>query len=775
MTAQPQRRTWTALVMLAALLPAAATAAEVPAALADAGVALVPADAAFFSATLRAREQYDRFLKSNAYAAVRALPAVKRALESYEEQRTMPGNPLSMVDTFLELPENAQAAELLSDMVATDTFVYGEPSCATFARLVRKLSAVVQAIGTMGDGGMVIEEEMDLFEENSDGGEAAVRRGGRTIRCQLEAEVDELSPDVMQKRLLVQALVDNVDLVVMPDVVWGFRTTKIDAAKAQLARIEALAKGMPVGDPEAVSVVRKKVAGGDFLLLTVAGQSLPWGEIEQELAADAGDIEGFEGLFDRLRRLDVCVALGVVGDRVILSFGDSADHLAKLAAGPDRGLLGQPAFAPLLAHADKPLTGISYVGADMAKALVQSREDLEQQFEAAEEQLEQLGLPDEVMDEAGAVIDRFTKAMARRLPEPGPWMAFSFLGDSGYEGYAWDWSRNQPLDGARRLDLLEHAGGAPLAVVVSRLKSDPEVVADISAFVGGLWSIFVKQGLPAMEGEERERAEEFVEHVAPLAGRLADIVRGKLGASLADGQVGLVLDAKSRTKKPQRDLPGSADALPLPEPAIILPLKDAKLFREGLSDLFALGDDAVAALRDIDPDAVPADYEVPDPEKTKVEGGAVWSFALPESGLDDQVRPAIGVGEEAAVFSLAPRQAARLLGAAKLETGSQLSAFEEPLATAAAVDVAGLVDAVEPWIVYLTRYGCAMEREGSVDADSELRADDETEQARDALKNVDVVLEVAKCLRAAVAESSFREGAFVTHWRNIIRDLPKKP
>ena len=775
MSDQTQRRTWTALVMLAALIPAVAAAAEVPDALAGGGVALVPADAAFLSATLRAREQYDRFLKSNAYAALRALPVVKRALESYEEQRTMPGNPLSMVDTFLELPENAQAAELLSDMVATDTFVYGEPSCVTFAQLVRKLSSVLQAIGAMGDGGIDIEEEMELFEEDVDGGAAAVRRGGRGIRCQVEVEVEELSPDVMQKRLLVQALVDNVDLVVMPDVVWGFRTTKIDAAKAQLARLEALAKGVPSGDLEAVSVVRKQVAGGDFLVLTVAGKSLPWDALEQELAADAGDIDGFEGLFDKLRTLDVCVALGVVGDRVILSFGDSTDHLAKLAPGPARGLLGVPASAPLLAHADTPLTGISYVSAEMAKAVGQSREDLERQFEAVEEQMEQLGLPDEVVDEAGKVIDRFTKAMARRLPEPGPWMAFSFLAESGYEGYAWAWSRNQPLDGARRLELLEHAGGAPLAVVVSRMKSDPDVVADVSALVGGLWSIFVKQGLPAMEGEERERAEEFVEHVAPLAGRLADIVRGKLVASLADGQVGLVLDAKSRTKKPQRDLPGSADPLPLPEPAIILPLKDAKLFREGLSDLFALGDDAVAALREMDPDAVPADYEVPDPEKAKVEAGTVWSFALPESGLDEQVRPAIGVGEDAAVFSLAPKQAARLLGAAKLETGSQLSAFEEPLATAAAVDIAGLVDAVEPWIVYLTRYGCAMQREGAVDAESELRADDETEQARDALKNVDVVLEVAKCLRAAVAESSFREGAFVTHWRNIIRDLPKKP
>ena len=78
-----------ALVMLpvAAVVPAA----EPPAALAASGLAVVPADAAFLSATLRAREQYDRFVKSNAYATLRAVPALKRALDSFEEQRSMPG------------------------------------------------------------------------------------------------------------------------------------------------------------------------------------------------------------------------------------------------------------------------------------------------------------------------------------------------------------------------------------------------------------------------------------------------------------------------------------------------------------------------------------------------------------------------------------------------------------------------------------------------------------------------------------------------------------
>jgi len=101
-----------------------------------------------------------------------------------------------------------------------------------------------------------------------------------------------------------------------------------------------------------------------------------------------------------------------------------------------------------------------------------------------------------------------------------------------------------------------------------------------------------------------------------------------------------------------------------------------------------------------------------------------------------------------------------------------LSKFDEPLAGAAALDVAGLVDAVQPWIVYLTRYGCVQQRDGEVDKDIELTADVENEQAKDALKQVAVVFDVLRSLRVAVAETAIKSDATVTHWQNVIRDLP---
>jgi hypothetical protein len=756
--------------------------------LAGSGATVAPADAAFFSATLRAREQFDAVVASNAYKAIRALPGVKRALDSLEEQRTMPGSPLAMIETFMQLPENEQAAELLRDMVANDTFVYGEPSCIPLIRLARKLQQAQQAAGMLAPDGAGIE--IDLFEEDledvdededADDEAAAPRAPARIVPVRLADATEELAPEQLQKRLVAEALVDNLELIVVPDVVWGFKTTKREAGVSQLKRLEVLAKLFTQTNPDlADSLARKKIGKGEFVTFTLEASSLPWDDLREQMADEVGDVEGIDKVLERLESLDLVVALGMIDDWVLLSIGDSTDHLQKLTIANDKpatagSLLDQKPFVPLLAHTDRRLTGINFISGELAAALSGSADDFDPMLEALPDAAEAAGYPAAAADAARDWLGEAAADYGKRLPTPGPWMSYSFLGDQGYEGYVWNWARNQPVDGSKRLDLLEHTGGAPLAVIVSRLKSDPALFDDLVAFVAGGLDLVRDWGLPGEDEEDAEAFAEFDEHLTPLGEKFVAALREKIIPSLADGQVGFVIDAKSKTKKPQRELPGSSEPLPLPEAAIVVPLADPKLFREGLNDLFALSDELVDAIRNMNPDAVPSDYRVPDPEKSKAEGGSVWSFALTGSGLDEQLRPSIGVGEKAAVLSLAPNQAARMLVANKLETGSGLSSFEEPLAGAAALDFAGLVDALKPWIDYGVRYRCVAEREsGQVDPDEELAADDENEQAKEALQHVGVVVEAIKCLRAAVAETSIADDAVVTHWRNVIRDLPAK-
>lgn len=759
---------------------------------ATSGVAMVPSDAAFVSAALRLREQYDLLVKSNAFAAIRNLPAVQRAFDNIEEQKTQPGSPLSTLVTFMELPENEQALEVIKDMIASDTFVYGEPSCVAFIELMKKLQQAQQAANILqmarGDGsfggieididaldGIELDDLQDDDEDEDDDDGAAVPGRLRVRPARFQAVEEEIASDELAGRLILKTLADNTDLIVVPDLVWGFKTTKLPAAEGQLKRIEVLIKLVTQANPDlADSLERRKIAGGEVVTFTIDGESLPWGEMTREATAGL-DGEALDKVLDRLRQLDIVVGLGIVGDRVILSIGDSVDHLEKLLKpGAAGGLVATKPFQPLVAEKERRITGISYISEPLARAIAPSAADIEQLAALSDQIADAAALPEGAAEEARRSLTKVAEGYKKRLPIPGPWMAYSFLTEQGYEGYAWNWSKNLPFDGSKRLELLEHTGGAPLAALVFRAKNDPAQFEDLVSWADMGWTFFKKYLLAKAEADAREKVDEVDEHLAPLAEKFIGILRTKILPALADGQIGFVLDAKSKTKRPQADLPEATEPLPLVEPAIVLGLDDPKLFREGLSDVFALTDELVDAVREISPAGVPADYRIPDPEKTKLDKGTVWSWKLGRSGIDEQVRPAIGVGEDVAVFSLLPKQAGRLLVESRLETGAQLSKFEEPLAGAAALDFAGFVDAIQPWIVYLTRYGCVQQRDGTVDRDTELSADVENELARESLRGAAVVCEAIKSLRAAVAETSTTADATVTHWRNVIRDMPAK-
>lgn len=774
-------------ILLAAASCVACIAPVAAADIAESGLATIPADAAFVSATLRAREQYDRIVKSKAFESLMKLPGVTRALDSLAEQKTQPGSPLSVVDAFLQMPENQQALAVLADMVAADTFVYGEPSCIRLLELLQKVQRAQQAANILsavgGNGSLDVFGDLDGIEidqlqeddeeeaDDDDDGAAAPRRiRAQLVKFQATRSDLALSADELAARLVVKTIADNLDLLVMPDVVWSFRITDKAAAATQLERVKSLLTLAAQSSPElAAAVGSKTIAGAEFVTFTynpdvaaLRDSMRPIEDLDDEIDA----------IVEKADTISVVFAIGIIGDRVIVSLGDATDHLQKLVpAGEKAGLLGMKPFAPLRELGDKPITGVTYASEELMKAVAPSAADIEQLAELSGEIGRLAELPAEAAADAQRELEAVAAEYQKWLPVPGPWLAFGFMTEQGYEGYSWDWSKNSPLDGTKRLELLEHAGGAPLAVLVARAKTDVSRFDDVVSWARRGWAFFEKYRVPGLDEESQQQVAEVKKHFFPIVDSLVTTVRTKLLPALADGQVGLVIDAKSKTKRPHRDLPEAEAALPLIEPAIVLGLDDPKLFREGLSDLFSLTDDLVDAIREIDPDSVPADYRVAEPEKTKVEGGTIWSWKLEKTGVDEQVRPSIAVGEEAAVLSLVPKQAGRMIVESRLETGSQLSTFEDPLAAAAALDVAGLIDVLQPWVVYATRYGCVQSRDGSVDPETTLDATTENPQAKDALEQAKAVFDALKSLRVAVAESKATPEATVTHWRNVVRDV----
>ena len=157
---------------------------------------------------------------------------------------------------------------------------------------------------------------------------------------------------------------------------------------------------------------------------------IPWDKIREE--ADNLDDEQFEKLKTFVSKQKLTVALGVTDEFVILSIGESTDHLEKMGQGAV--LADAPAIKRLEKHADQRVVAIQYVSKAFAKSLGSANRTMEDIASAAEQALEQ-----------GQGQRRTAKADRRRHPwlEPGPLHAgagrhvrrLRFLTDRGYEGF----------------------------------------------------------------------------------------------------------------------------------------------------------------------------------------------------------------------------------------------------------------------------------------------------------------------------------------------------
>ena len=705
---------------------------------ADLGIALIPDDAAFLASTLRGREQYDRIVASNAFASLKELESVAKALDELAKQQTQPGNPMAIAMMMMQMPDNQEAIALLQDMVATDTFVFGTSSWVTVSKLLKKLQSAQQAANI-----------------------ATITKG-------TDLEIDAEST---LNQLLAETLAANTDQIVIPDLVWGFRTTQVDAAQKQLERIETFVTGMAQAQPMlADAVVRKEIGNGDFITVTIKpdptllkmamSNVLKFTDMEEEL----------EKIMNRISELRIVVALGVVKEHVVLSIGGGKEHLQAMGS-TGGSLLDTKPFKVVRDATEKPLTSIWYRSQKLAKAWETSPEDIEQAKKFAAAVAKANDLTPEATAEAEELVGELLEGYASQMPEAGPWLAYSYLTDTGYAGEEWNWAKNIPWDGSTPLSL-DHFGGNPLAVIALRTKTDPK---QFEAFVNWTDSLrkFVSNAIASTGDDDvQEGFKTFDEKIVPLGEELTNTVREKFLPSLKNGQFGLVLDGKATTTKIQADLPSSSEPLPLIEPAIVLSLDDDKLFREGLSDIFALSDKVLSVIREIDEDDnIPSEYRIPDPEEQEVEEGNLWTFALPESGLDEQIQLSIGVGKNAAVFSFTPTQAERILTSSPLQLEGD---FSQNLAAAAILDWVAFANLLEPWATYVIRCGGMQQEKGRLDPDSTIGPDSETEEVTDALKQLATIFDVVRCLKSATAKTSIEEDATVTRWQNRIEDLPAK-
>jgi hypothetical protein len=392
----------------------------------------VPADASFYSASLRFKEQWHSFLESKAYAKLMQIPLVQMAKMQITYQWQQSEVPhIAKFREYIESPTGQDAVAILKEMFSEESFMYA---------------------------GSDVAESVSLFMEFN-----SIRR---TAPIEAAAKGKE-KKEVITDRIF-EILDKHSDKFKVPTMVVGFRIKDQARAKRELDEVHSLIRNLlDQAQPDlAAHLQRDQIAGNEFLVLRLDGSMIPWDKIHEE-AENLSD-EQFEKLKSFVSKQKLAVALGVTDEFVILSIGESTDHLEKIGQGPV--LADAAAIKRLEKHADQRVVAIQYVSKVFAKSLGSANQTMEDIASAAGQALEKAEVSEEQRKQ---IIDDIRGLnLARFMPEPGDTSAVAFLTDRGYEGFQYTDGKRPMMDSSKPLTILDHVGGSPLLVVASRSKQN---------------------------------------------------------------------------------------------------------------------------------------------------------------------------------------------------------------------------------------------------------------------------------------------------------------
>lgn len=685
----------------------------------DCSLKHVPADALFYSSSMRMGEQIDMFLKSKAYAQLRALPAAKFAFQYLHAEMSKPGNPAGQILQFFHAPENQELTSTLLDLGRNEIFVYGGESSVKLLSLVAELG----------------------MAQNFN---RAFQRFG------------VVDPDD-QIRGILDTIKESLDSLAAPEFVIGFRTTKADGAKAALARLEGVVMQVLQQVPAELRgrFKREKIGTGEGLVISLDGSLIPWDKLN--LAQYEDEKDEYKPIVDKVKAMKLAITLAVKGDYLLFTIGSDTGTVAKFGSGPALGSV--PEFAPLAKFTDRKLVSLSYTSRKLTEMMGTTVKDIHDMAKSAKDGLDQTPLSEKLREKIGKDIDKAAEELAAMLPKPAATMSFEFLTGGGAEGFSYVYDEANPA--TRPIgSIMNQLGGSPIVAVVSR---GEDATPTYKKLVGWVKTFYGHAQEAVKELAEEAQVEQFntiVGQVLPYVQRFDEITGGQLLPALADGQQAFVIDAQWKSKKWFPDLDQGGQELPMLEFGLVWGVSDADKLLEAFKGYRKLVNDVLDVVRTfgapIPPDGWPA------PETKKAGAATLYHWPLPPMGQDESIMPNLGISKNLLTFAFSAQHAERLHNSASGGSEFQQLAGGKPILMAASFDFAALLKAVRPWVEKL-----------GMPALLSTVPDDGPEGLRraDIPAQVKTIFDVMGCLKG-FRQATYRDGnATVTHHIAIMEDL----
>lgn len=717
MVASARHRIPLRFVLAAVLLPVAVTG---PVRAADpaptTALDKIPATVETYQSVLRLGETIELIGRSRVWQQLWNDPKVKELRKkAAEEFAGAGGDGAAALRAFLAEPANAELPALALDAVSNEIF-----------------------ISTGAGTGDLISLGQELL--------GGARYGPAFLKLLGQ---DAGDPATARMRIVLKSLSEKPERIRIPDLLIGFKVSDAAKVKTQLKRLDPVVAGALADTPLKGRSKRVKVDGDEFLVLELDGSLIPWDMVPIAMFEEK---EGeFAPLLKHLKAMKLTVAIGVRQGYLLIAVGSSTDQLVKFG-GPGPKLAGRPEFKPLAELAGKPLTAVGYTSAALRQATGTTAEDVSGFGDVLQAWLEQADLPDDLRKAIEKDAEALLKAVAKDITKAGAATSFSFRTARGWETYAHDYT--PPAAGEPRpLTLLNHLGGDPLMAAVWRSGT---TVDDYRAAVK--WAKVIAGHVEKVVLVKMPDAEPIIktvrEEIYPVLQELSAVTERLWLPALADGQEGVVLDAKWTSKQWHAALPKTDRPMPLLELGIVVGVSDRAKLEQALEEYRVGVNKLLKKAREVAPPGTIPELEIPRPE-VETKGGRTFAhYPLPAGlGVDEQFQPTGGLSDKVAVLALSRGHADRLLTETPFAAG--LAPFARKAADSAFyLNWAGMIDAAAPWVDFGVRMAAA--------------GGDEKPNEEVARK----VIGALKIFRKYGSVTYRQNGATVTHSEAVFQDVP---
>ena len=670
----------------------------------------IPADAAFYQAALRNREQIETVANSRAwarlcsmpvcreYARLQSHPLTQAAVQIGKARLTEAEPAVSQVETIINDPQVQRFIEFLGDICSDEVFAYGDRGFVDLADLLHETAHTTLSQSLDG-------QSLD----------------GRTVR---------------------KMLVENSGRIVVPNVVLGFKIRDQHLAAEQLGKLE-LVLGLACWTQPKLNgrMDRKRIDGTSYLTFKLDTRLLPDGKLSlpPDGPLSAGlDEKDAKALTEKLNSLKITIALGIKADYLLVSIGPSTDGLAKLNADGKHDksgrLIDRSEMQPVREMAGQRLSWIAYRSRELNEVLGGRGRYMAAMAGQIDNRLA-TSTADKKMNvrlqrDAAALLEDIRV----QTPRPGAIVAANVITDRGIETYLYDYTQHPWTAGYKPLELLDHVGGRQLLLKSFRAGFTIAQYDLVIKWLDVGYGYFEDRVLWNIDANCRKRCRLAVALLRPILRQINRINRSVLIPALQDGQVVFVLGDDG--------------------PALVTDTTVAERLHEVYEEYWLLYSDVKNALEDV---------------RTGQRPDFTAALAATEPSVSRAPLPdwiglgGLAVGRVGRVVILATSSSAarQLLQPTPPALGNLPAKSDHPRATVAFIDTAALVDRATPTVNRTAHRLANWSYGGSAPASVEKQVE----------RHVATLFECLKVLRSIARETYVEGGAVVTHTLWEIRDV----